>query len=459
MNNKHAVDWFDATILQKYDRHGPRYTSYPTALEFNSEFKNFDFESALRTNVAGGLSLYFHLPFCHSLCYYCGCNKIVTRHPEKADQYLDALIQEMAFRSSQVGKRAVSQIHLGGGTPSFLSEAQLSRLMFWVNRLFNVKADAQISIEIDPRRIAVDYIDCLSELGFTRLSIGVQDTSANVQRAINREQSTSFIKKLIQRAHQLQMNSVNIDLIYGLPHQTLASYASTMKEVQCLNADRISLFSYAHLPHRFAAQRKIKDTWLPSSALKLQLMRMATEHFLNAGYEIIGMDHFAKPDDELAIAQREGRLHRNFQGYTVSDDMDVLGMGVSAISSIGNIYSQNCKELSGYYEAMENQGHAVEKGRVLTDDDLVRRFVIKELMCNLKVDKKAVETRYDINFDVYFADAIHALAPLVAEQLIENDDDFLVVKNRARLIIRSICMAFDAYLPGERQPMRYSRII
>ncbi|QTH64512.1 oxygen-independent coproporphyrinogen III oxidase [Psychrosphaera ytuae] len=449
---------FDNDMLKKYDSRGPRYTSYPTALEFEESFENDEFEACIKSSINRDLSLYIHIPFCHSLCYYCGCNKIVTRHPEKADRYLDMLIQEMAYRASQLKDREVSQIHLGGGTPSFLSEAQISRLMLWVRRLFKIKQRTEVSIEIDPRNLDLNYVDHLANEGFNRMSIGVQDITAKVQIAINRQQSSGFIKQLIERAHLVGFDSVNIDLIYGLPHQTEQSFAESLKVINGFNADRISLFSYAHLPDRFAAQRKIKDTWLPSAAAKLGLMQMAMAHFLATGYDMIGMDHFAKPTDELAIAMRSGQLHRNFQGYTTQGDTDLLGLGVSAISSLGHCYSQNHKSLRDYDTAIAEQGHAIEKGKVLSEDDMVRRYVIAELMCNLNLSKPKVNEYFEVDFDQYFADSIKVLQPLIKDGLVNNDLTHLSVAPEARLIIRTVCMAFDAYLPEAAQA-RYSKVI
>lgn len=449
---------FDTEMLQKYDSRGPRYTSYPTALEFLESFDNDDFEACVKSSLDRDLSLYIHIPFCHSLCYYCGCNKIVTRHPEKADRYLDVLIQEMAYRAAQLKDRQVCQIHLGGGTPSFLNQAQISRLMLWVRRLFKVKPSAQVSIEIDPRNIQLNYIDHLANEGFNRMSIGVQDINPKIQIAINRQQSSDLIKSLIQRGHEVGFDSINIDLIYGLPHQTAESFAESLKVINSFNADRISLFSYAHLPTRFAAQRKIREEWLPDTQTKLRLMQMAMEHFIATGYEMIGMDHFAKPTDELTLAMKSGQLHRNFQGYTTHGDTDLLGLGVSSISSLSHCYSQNHKSLKDYDAAIGANGHAIEKGKVLSEDDMVRRYVISELMCNLKVEKSKVKELFEVDFDVYFSNAIDTLEDLIDEGLVSNSLNTLSVAPQARLIIRTVCMAFDAYLEGVSNN-RYSKVI
>lgn len=453
----HLTD-IDFSALKKYDTQGPRYTSYPTALSFSEDFFNDDLIKAVKTSPNNDLSLYLHIPFCHSLCYYCGCNKVVSRHQSKAEPYLTALFKEISARSALFADYQVKQIHLGGGTPSFLSESQIATLMLKINQQFNVAEDAQIGIEIDPRRLPLDYIDHLANIGFNRLSIGVQDMDTQVQRAINRVQSTPFIRSLVQRANHVGFRSVNLDLIYGLPHQTPERFALTLQTVTEISPQRISLFNYAHLPERFAAQRKIRQAWLPDAETKLALMKLAIEHFCQAGYQMIGMDHFAKPDDELAQASIHKQLHRNFQGYTTHADCDLLGLGVSAISSIGESISQNNKELARYCANVLAEGHGVEKGVILNFDDQVRNYVIRELMCNLKLDKRRFAQLFDTDFDDYFATSVAKLHPYICEQLVSNDTTELVVAPQARLLVRTICMCFDAYLPNP-QLQRYSRVI
>lgn len=449
---------FDAQLLQKYDTSAPRYTSYPTALEFNDSFTEQDFLRAVEGSSTRDLSLYLHIPFCHSLCYYCGCNKMVTRHQHKADEYLNYLAQEIHIRSREFKDYQVKQIHLGGGTPSFLTSIQMARLMGLLNKYFDVVEDADISIEIDPRKIELDYLDNLRTLGFNRLSIGVQDVDMEVQIAINRVQSSEFIHQLINRAKELEFTSVNVDLIYGLPHQNAATFEQTLEQVIKFDPDRISLFSYAHLPSRFAAQRKLKDEWLPSPRQKLDLMRQAIERLTDAGYVFIGMDHFAKPDDELSIAQRERTLHRNFQGYTTRGECDLLGLGVSSISAIGNCYGQNYKDLKNYYLAIESEGSALEKGVTLTSDDFIRRSVITELMCNLKLSKESISQNFNIDFDRYFARDLPQLVPFIEDNLLNIGITDIEVAPRARLLIRNICMQFDAYLNQQGRQHRFSRV-
>ena len=451
--------FFDTALLAKYNTSGPRYTSYPTALEFSDGFNELELTRAIADSKTDELSLYVHIPFCHSLCYYCGCNKIVTRHQSKADVYLDYLIKEINHRAMLFGHYRVRQLHLGGGTPSFLTDAQLKRLIDTLKAKFKFNEQLEMSIEIDPREIEVNKIDTLKALGFNRISIGVQDIDEKVQTAINRVQSTEFIGQLIERAKALAFDSVNVDLIYGLPHQTTETFARTLAQVKAFDVDRISLFSYAHLPSRFAAQRKLKDEWLPKADAKLALMRQAIETLTDYGYDFIGMDHFAKPDDELSIAQKLGRLHRNFQGYTTKGECDLLGLGVSSISAIGNSYSQNIKELTPYYQAIDAQEHAMEKGIALTADDLIRGDVIRELMCNLFLDKQAIEQKHQIDFNSYFEAELNSLQTFVDDGLVDNTQTTIMVSPRARLLIRNICMSFDAYMKKHLNQQRFSRVI
>jgi oxygen-independent coproporphyrinogen-3 oxidase len=454
-----TTEFFDQKLLNKYNTSGPRYTSYPTALEFNSQFKAAHFKQAVVDSTAKQLSLYVHIPFCHSLCYYCGCNKIITRHREKADDYLEFIAQEIIHKAPLFSHYQVTQLHWGGGTPTFLTKPQITKLVNLLKQHFNFSDEIEMSIEVDPREIPLDLVDHLYQQGFNRLSIGVQDFNPEVQQAINRVQSTEFITQFIHRAKQVGFRSVNIDLIYGLPHQTVDNFSATLAQVKLINPDRISLFNYAHLPNRFAAQRKLKDEWLPSVDVKFALMKLAIETLIDYGYEFIGMDHFAKPDDELAIAQREGKLHRNFQGYTTQGDCDLLGLGVSAISAIGRSFSQNEKELKKYYQAIEQHNDALSVGITLTDDDLIRGEVIKSLMCNLYVDKQAISQQFAIDFDQYFQHDIPLLEPFISDNLIQNTDTAIIVDQKARLLIRNISMTFDAYLKDSVKLQRFSRVI
>lgn len=450
---------FSPELLAKYNVSGPRYTSYPTAVEFNNKFGSKDLINAIDNSQNKELSLYVHIPFCHSLCYYCGCNKIITRQTHKADEYLEALFTEIGSRADLFKDHTVTQLHWGGGTPSFLTEEQISKLVSKLKAAFKFAKNIEMSIEVDPREIELDIVDHLFAQGFNRISIGVQDIDTKVQKAINREQNTQFITDLVHRSKSVGFASVNLDLIYGLPHQTPESFAKTLEAVKIMDPDRISLFSYAHLPSRFAAQRKIKDEWLPSPEEKFALLQYSIETLMGLGYEFIGMDHFAKPDDELAIAQKKGTLHRNFQGYTTLGDCDLLGLGVSSISAIGQSFSQNVKTLKEYYQAVEEKGHGLERGIATTTDDVIRATVIKELMCNFSLSKSAIEQRYNIVFDEYFAEDLLTLKTFIDDDLLTDDKNTIVVANKGRLLIRNICMSFDAYLKTKLHQHRFSRVI
>lgn len=450
---------WDLDLIQKYNQSGPRYTSYPTALEFNEAYNDDDFQIAAKRYPDKPLSLYIHIPFCHKLCYFCACNKIITRHQHKVDIYLDYLEKEIIYRSKLFSHRTVTQIHWGGGTPTYLDEEQSARLMTMLHTHFNVSEKAEISIEMDPREIELSMLDHLYKIGFNRLSMGIQDFNKEVQKLVNREQDEEFIFALVNRAKILGFKSINIDLIYGLPKQTVESFIYTLEKVIELNPDRMSVFNYAHLPSRFAAQIKIKDEMLPAPEIKLEILQKTIETLGSAGYKFIGMDHFAKPDDELAIAQEQGILHRNFQGYTTQEDADLLGMGVSAISLLGDSYAQNHKELKQYYAEVEMRGIALQKGLVMTEDDCLRRDVIKALICNFKVDFVSLEQQYQVEFKNYFAEDLALLAPLERDGLVKIDNERITVSPRGRLLIRNICMCFDVYSRQQAKRQQFSRII
>lgn len=452
------IDW-DQALIEKYNYAGPRYTSYPTALEFSEQYAEPDFLRAVARYPERPLSLYVHIPFCHRLCYFCGCNKIVTRQRHKADRYLDVLEQEIIQRAPLFRQREVRQLHWGGGTPTFLDKAQISRLVAVLKQHFTVADDAEMSIEVDPREIELDVIDHLRALGFNRLSMGVQDFNKAVQQRVNRVQDEAVIFGLMARAREQGFSSTSIDLIYGLPLQTPDSFAFTLERVLALNPDRLSVFNYAHLPALFAAQRKIKDDELPSAQQKLDILQQTIATLTQQGYQFIGMDHFAKPQDELAIAQREGELHRNFQGYTTQGDSDLLGLGVSAISMIGDSYAQNQKVLNSWYSSVEQQGNGLWRGVALTDDDCLRREVIKTLICNFSLDFAAVETQWGIRFADYFAEDLALLKPLVADGLVVQAATGLQVTGVGRLLIRNICMCFDRYLRQRARQQQFSRVI
>lgn len=450
---------WDQAILDKYNYSGPRYTSYPTALEFHEAFTIAEFDMACRQYPERPLSLYIHIPFCHKLCYYCGCNKVITRHSHKADEYLDAIEHEIRQRAFLLNERKVTQLHFGGGTPTFLSKEQMSRLMAIVRGEFDFDPDAEISIEVDPREIELDMLDHLRGEGFNRLSIGVQDFNKEVQKVVNREQDEEFIFAMVARAKKLGFRSTNLDLIYGLPLQTKESFAVTLKQVLEMKPGRLSVFNYAHMPKLFAAQRKINEDLLPLAEVKMDILQDTISTLTGAGYQFIGMDHFALPEDELAVAQREEILHRNFQGYTTQGECDLLGFGVSAISMIGDTYAQNQKELKKYYAQVDEMRHALWKGVSLDSDDLIRREVIKALICNFKLDKTQIESMFDLTFDDYFAEDLKLLQTFVDDELVEVTDSDIRVTARGRLLIRNICMCFDKYLRDRARQQQFSRVI
>ncbi|WP_019674541.1 oxygen-independent coproporphyrinogen III oxidase [Arsukibacterium perlucidum] len=448
---------WDARLISKYNINGPRYTSYPTALALSPQFDRTHIHTAI-TQSPNQLSLYLHIPFCHKLCYYCGCNKVVTRHQHKADTYLDALAQEMALYQPLLQGKSINQLHLGGGTPTFLTEVQLSRLMALLQQHFTIEADAEISIEIDPRSCSDDKLRHLRTLGFNRVSFGVQDLDEKVQIAINRLQDTDLIRHQVQLSRELGFSSINLDLIYGLPFQQPDSFAQTVDEIIRLNPDRISLFSYAHLPERFAAQRKISDASLPDAPLKLELMQLAINRFVAAGYQFIGMDHFAKADDALAKAQQAGKLQRNFQGYTTAGQDALIGLGVSSISQVSGVLWQNSKELPAYYAAISNGQLPTERGFSLNNDDKLRAALISQLICHFELDVDAFSQQWQVSgFWQYFAGALERLQPFMEDGLVEVYAGRIKVTDNGRLWVRSICACFDAYLTQGQQ--RYSKVV
>jgi len=450
---------WDQAVLDKYNYSGPRYTSYPTALEFHEAFTISEFDMACRQYPERPLSLYIHIPFCHQLCYYCGCNKVITRHSNKADDYLDAIEHEIRQRAYLLNERKVTQLHFGGGTPTFLNQEQMSRLMAILRSEFIFEPSAEISIEVDPREIELEMLDHLRGEGFNRLSIGVQDFNKDVQKVVNREQDEEFIYAMVARAKTLGFRSTNLDLIYGLPLQTKESFAVTLDQVLKMKPGRLSVFNYAHMPTLFAAQRKINEDLLPLAQEKMDILQDTISTLTGAGYQFIGMDHFALPDDELAVAQREGILHRNFQGYTTQGECDLLGFGVSAISMIGDTYAQNQKELKKYYAQVDEMRHALWKGVSLDADDLIRRDVIKSLICNFKLNKKKIESMFGLTFDRYFEEDLRFLKTFVTDKLVEISSDEIRVTARGRLLIRNICMCFDKYLRNKARQQQFSRVI
>lgn len=445
-------------LIAKYNINGPRYTSYPTALALQAPFSEQQVQAALEGSE-NPLSLYVHLPFCHELCYYCGCNKIVTRHQHKADIYLEALQQEMRLYKTRLGERQCHNLHLGGGTPTFLTAQQLTRLMAMLKSELDFEAEkaAEVSIEIDPRSCSREKLKHLRQLGFNRVSFGVQDFNQQVQIAINRVQSEVLVANLIEESKNLGFRSINLDLVYGLPLQNSENFSYSLNKVIQLNPDRISLFSYAHLPQRFAAQRKIQDSSLPSAQDKQALHLQGIEALVAAGYQFIGMDHFARADDGLAQAQRQGLLQRNFQGYTTHGQDALLGLGVSSISQVNGVIWQHEKNVNDYYRGIENKQLPVSKGILLSADDKIRADLIARLICHFELNKKDFAAKWDIPFESYFASSLEKLKPYSDDGLLELNHDSIRVTNQGRLWIRVICSAFDTYL--EPQQQLYSKVV
>lgn len=452
------IEW-DQSLIEKYNYSGPRYTSYPTALEFSDAFGMAEFEAAAGRYPGRPLSLYVHVPFCHKLCYYCGCNKVITRHQGKADTYLDYLEREIERLAPLFADRTVTQLHWGGGTPTFLTEVQIRRLNSLLRRHFRFAERGEYSIEIDPREIELSVLEVLKEEGFNRISLGVQDFDKAVQKVVNREQDNDFIKALVRRADELGFVSTNLDLIYGLPLQTPASFRHTLEQVAAMAPDRLSVFNYAHLPSRFAAQRKLNEADMPKPAQKLAMLQDTIAYLTGQGYQFIGMDHFAKPGDSLAVAQRQGELHRNFQGYTTQGDCDLLGLGVSAISMVGDAYSQNHKDLKRYYAQLDRLGHAQTVGYALNQDDRLRRDLIKTLICNFELEFAPLEREYGIRFADYFAEDLMLLQTFIDDGLVTLESGAIRVAPKGRLLIRNICMCFDVHLRRQARMQQFSRVI
>lgn len=457
---------FNEALINKYNRSGPRYTSYPTALEFqpitdNGSFNGIEATLLQNRDERVPLSLYFHIPFCRHLCYYCGCNKIITKKNSNAGDYLDYLFKEIRQKRALLnGNPVVEQLHLGGGTPTFLSDEELVKLWQFLQSQFTLsdKPTADFSIEIDPRELRPNTLKILRELGFNRVSFGVQDLEEHVQIAVNRVQPEVLIRDVMDEARALGFRSINIDLIYGLPHQTLASMQHTVARIIDISPDRLSVFNYAHLPERFKGQRQINEADLPSPSDKLTMLGNTINALTEAGYQYIGIDHFAKPDDELAIAQREGKLHRNFQGYTTHGNCDLLGFGVSSISQIGNDYLQNATDLTEYQYAINT--HRLPAVKVIKSrlPDVLRRYVIMNLLCHDYVDFKDVNARFSVDPMTYFIDEIQQLGEMQADKLVDMDVKGIRVLPKGRLLGRNVAMVFDTYLASKHQD-RFSKVI
>lgn len=457
---------FDLDLIKRYDQSGPRYTSYPTAVSFHNGFDEAAYkQTAIESNsdpIPGPLSLYFHIPFCDTICFYCGCNKIATKDVSKFSAYLSRLYKEIEMQAALFDSdRVVKQLHWGGGTPTMLNAAEMTELMSETRKHFNLLDDGtgEYSIEIDPRSVNKESVKLMSELGFSRYSLGIQDVDPAVQRAVNRIQPQVQNQLVMDACRQYGARSISVDLIYGLPLQTTSGFEKTLETVIDMSPDRLSVFNYAHLPHMFKPQRRINAEDLPSPEVKLEILQMTIEKLVSAGYVHIGYDHFAKPDDELAIAQQNGTLHRNFQGYATHGDCDLIGMGVSSIGKVNNSYNQNVKTLEEYYEKIDAGHLATVKGIALDEDDQLRREVIQQLTCDFEIFFNRTERAFQINFQQYFARELEMLAPMAADGLIELGEDFIRVQPRGHLLVRNICMVFDVSLRKQDKEQRFSRVI
>lgn len=459
------LQW-DEALIQRYNLSGPRYTSYPTAPQFQPGFDLRHWRQALAASnrQRKPLSLYVHIPFCSTICFYCGCNKIITANRKRTEPYLAALKKEISLQAAEVDRsRSVHQLHLGGGTPTYLDDGQMTELMGHIRAEFPLRSGeyGDYSLEIHPQSVTLARLDHLRALGFNRLSFGVQDFDKDVQTAVNRFNSEAEVAELVAASRSLGFKSLNLDLIYGLPKQSSLSFAKTLEAVIRLRPDRLSLFNYAHMPHLFKAQRQINASELPESQEKLRILHNSIQQLQEAGYVYIGMDHFALPEDELTNAQRNGTLQRNFQGYSTYGECDLLAFGVSSISALDGLFVQNHKDIEAYQQALETNQLAFSKGLRLTPDDLLRRRVINQLICHFDLDFAEIESQCNIRFSAYFAAELAALQPLAKDGLLEIEEAGIRVSNIGRLLIRSICMVFDAYLKTSEQntSLRYSRII
>jgi oxygen-independent coproporphyrinogen III oxidase len=462
--DRHPPFEIDVDLIRRLDRNGPRYTSYPTADRFVEAFGPQAYASwVARRNIGGirrALSLYVHLPFCSTLCFYCACNKIATKDRNKGRRYLEYLLREIDMQSPLFGTdRRVEQMHWGGGTPTFHDSEELARLFERLRARFDFAPDGEYSIEIDPRTVDAGRMADLRAMGFNRVSLGVQDFDADVQRAVNRVQSEAQTLAVIEAARAEGFHSVNVDLIYGLPKQNLITFNRTLARVVAAAPDRIAVYNYAHLPGRFKPQRRIPDADLPNPETKLKLLALAAQRLGAAGYVYIGMDHFARADDALAVAQRDGRLHRNFQGYSTHAECDLAGLGVSSIGQIGPTYSQNHRDLDAYYDSIDRGQLPIARGVELIADDLARRAVIQRLMCDFTLSKRNIEISYLLVFDEYFKEELKELETLEQAGLVVLDEDWITVTPKGRMLVRTVCMVFDAYLRKARESQRYSRLI
>jgi oxygen-independent coproporphyrinogen III oxidase len=455
---------FDLGLISKYDQSGPRYTSYPTAVQFHEGFGEAEYKQVVSESNATGspLSLYFHIPFCDTICFYCACNKVATKDRSMAAEYLARVYEELRMQSALIDpSRVVTQLHWGGGTPTFISHAEMRELVAQTRKYFTLLDDdsGEYSIEIDPREAKGDTVKLLRELGFNRMSLGVQDFDEKVQKAVNRLQTKDETLFVLQAARDEGFRSISIDLIYGLPFQTVDSFASTLDQILEVDPDRLSVFNYAHLPERFKPQRRINAAELPPPQEKLDILQMTIEKLSEAGYVYVGMDHFAKPGDELVRAQEEGSLYRNFQGYSTHADCDLIGLGATSIGMVGPSYAQNMRSLDEYYQRIDSGRLAIFKGIRLNQDDLLRRDVITQLICNFSLSIPEIERKWQLNFHDYFARELAQFGAMQADGLLTVTDDAIQVLPRGRLLIRNICMQFDAYLATKESRGSFSKVI
>jgi oxygen-independent coproporphyrinogen-3 oxidase len=457
---------FDADLIRRYDKSGPRYTSYPTVAQFHDGITEEDYRLwARRSNgdpIPQPLSIYFHIPFCDTVCFYCACNKVVTKDHSKADVYLQYLYREMERQGRLFDRdRKVIQLHWGGGTPTFLDNAQIRELMQVTAKYFTLLEDdaGEYSIEIDPRSVDNEKLATLRNAGFNRLSMGVQDINPRVQQAVNRIQPAEMTQAVIETARKLGFRSINMDLMYGLPLQTLESFTDTLRQTIALNPDRLAVYNYAHLPERFKPQRRINETDLPSAEEKLAILQQTIETLTAAGYVYIGMDHFARPDDELAMAQNRGTLHRNFQGYSTHAECDLVGMGVSAIGKVCDNYCQNVRDLDSYYRKIDAGELPLDRGYELEPDDLLRREIITQLICHFVLHIEELEREWHFSFDSHFKTEIGDLGRMQADGLLTMDGKTLQILPAGRLLARNICMVFDSHLRSSRSNTKFSKVI
>jgi len=455
---------FDTDLIVRYGGRGPRYTSYPTALQFDESLTAADYRRRVADSNDGGipLSLYLHIPFCHSLCYYCGCNKIVTRNQVRVERYLEMLYREIEMQSALFSRaRPVEQLHFGGGTPTYLDCDQLRALMSKLRQAFSFDDSErrEFSIEVDPRTVDAAAIRHLADLGFNRLSLGIQDFDSQVQEAVNRVQTVAEVATLLDAARASGFESISFDLIYGLPHQTVQSFGATLASVIRMRPDRLAVYNYAHLPQRFKGQRMINDADIPAPETKLDLLHLTIDSLCNAGYEYIGMDHFALPNDELVRARADGTLQRNFQGYSTHRNSDLVALGVSAIGSIGNMFSQNAVTTMEYEALIDSGELPIRKGIIVDDDDLLRADVIQSLMCYDELRFADFNERHGVDFAQYFAEALERLGPLANDGLVELGGGGIRITNKGRLLLRSIAMVFDRYIDPAQNDGRFSRAI